>query len=174
MVVFLASLFVEVHIGGHTHQHVGLPMVCKTSDMYLNTWCLTHGLILDTHNVCFLRADADGWSCKRAALMVASHSQRCVRAFQRPASISDVGSENVAIILKWVILVRASGLGWEEKCHVIDIWVQVVHMCRVGQNHIYTVYVRHIWQGSPQIYGHTRCIYTIYGSGQPYKCALAG
>jgi|AntDeeMetagen681_2_1112603.scaffolds.fasta_scaffold52757_1 hypothetical protein len=47
----------------------------------------------------------------RAALMVASHNQRCVRAFQRPASISDVGSGNVAIILEWVVLVRASGLG---------------------------------------------------------------
>jgi len=33
-------------------------------------------------------------------------------------------------------------------------------MCRVGQNHIYTVYIRYFWQGNHQIYGHIRCIYT--------------
>jgi hypothetical protein len=36
-----------------------------------------------------------------------------------------------------------------------------VHMCRVGQNHIYTVYIRYVWQGNHQIYGHIRCIYTV-------------
>jgi hypothetical protein len=44
-------------------------------------------------------------------------------------------------------------------------------MARVGQNHIYTVYIRHFWQGNHQIYGHIRCIYTVlanpmYGSTQ--------
>ena len=34
-------------------------------------------------------------------------------------------------------------------------------MIRVGQNHIYTVYVRYFWQGNHQIYGHMRCIYTV-------------
>jgi hypothetical protein len=34
-------------------------------------------------------------------------------------------------------------------------------MCRVGQNHIYTVYIRYFWQGNHQIYGHIRCIYTV-------------
>jgi hypothetical protein len=34
-------------------------------------------------------------------------------------------------------------------------------ICRVGQNHIYTVYVRYFWQGNYQIYGHIRCIYTV-------------
>jgi hypothetical protein len=32
-------------------------------------------------------------------------------------------------------------------------------ICRVGQNHIYTVYIRYFWQGNHQIYGHIRCIY---------------
>jgi len=32
---------------------------------------------------------------------------------------------------------------------------------RVGQNHIYTVYIRYFWQGNHQIYGHIRCIYTV-------------
>jgi hypothetical protein len=32
---------------------------------------------------------------------------------------------------------------------------------RVGQNHIYTVYIRYFWQGNHQIYGHIRCIYLV-------------
>jgi len=32
---------------------------------------------------------------------------------------------------------------------------------RVGQNHIYTVYIRCFWQEIHQIYGHIRCIYTV-------------
>jgi len=49
-----------------------------------------------------------------------------------------------------------------------------VHICRVGQNHIYTMYIRYFRQGNHQIYGHIRCIYTVlanstymYGSGEP-------
>jgi len=34
-------------------------------------------------------------------------------------------------------------------------------MCKVGQNHIYTVYVRYFWQRNHLIYGHIRCIYTV-------------
>jgi len=34
-------------------------------------------------------------------------------------------------------------------------------MCRVGQNHIYTVYIQYFWQGNDQIYGHIRCMYTV-------------
>jgi len=70
---------------------------------------------------------------------------------------------------------------------------------RVGQNHIYTVYIRYFWQGNHQIYGHIRCISTVlanpshmytgmvgnfhirirqirhfcmYDSGQPYVCCV--
>jgi len=32
---------------------------------------------------------------------------------------------------------------------------------RVGQDHIYTTYIRHFWQGNHHIYGHIRCIYTV-------------
>jgi hypothetical protein len=35
------------------------------------------------------------------------------------------------------------------------------YMCRVGQNHIYTVYIRYFWQGNHQIYDYIRCIYTV-------------
>jgi hypothetical protein len=34
-------------------------------------------------------------------------------------------------------------------------------ICRVGQEHIYTVYIRYFWQKHHQIHGHIRCIYTI-------------
>jgi len=34
-------------------------------------------------------------------------------------------------------------------------------ICRVGQNHIYTVYIRYFWQENHQIYGHIRCIHTV-------------
>jgi len=32
---------------------------------------------------------------------------------------------------------------------------------RVGQNHIYTVYIRYFRQGNHQIYGNIRCMYTV-------------
>jgi hypothetical protein len=35
---------------------------------------------------------------------------------------------------------------------------------RVGQNHVYTVYIRYFWQGNHHIYG----VY-VYVSGQPYR-----
>jgi len=34
-------------------------------------------------------------------------------------------------------------------------------MCRVGQNHIYTVCIQYFWQGDPQKYDQIRCIYTV-------------
>jgi hypothetical protein len=37
----------------------------------------------------------------------------------------------------------------------------VCHIIRVGQNHIYTVYIRYFWQGNLQKYSHIRCIYTV-------------
>ena len=35
------------------------------------------------------------------------------------------------------------------------------HMSRVGQNHIYTVYIRYFWLGNNQIYGVYIRIYTV-------------
>ena len=34
-------------------------------------------------------------------------------------------------------------------------------IARVGQNHIYTVYIQYFWQGNDQIYDHSRCIHTV-------------
>jgi len=38
------------------------------------------------------------------------------------------------------------------------------HISRVGQNHLYTVYIRYFWQGNHQLYGHIRCIHTVLSS----------
>ena len=49
-------------------------------------------------------------------------------------------------------------------CQVVwDIILKliVLHIFKVGQNHIYTVHIRYFWQGNHQIYGHIRCIYTV-------------
>jgi hypothetical protein len=35
------------------------------------------------------------------------------------------------------------------------------HRSRVGQNHIYTVYIRYFWKGKYEIYGHIRS-YGVY------------
>ena len=53
--------------------------------------------------------------------------------------------------------------------HAYICWF-LCYTCKVGQNHIYTVYIRFFWQGNHQytaIYGAY-----IYGSGQPYIHAL--
>ena len=60
--------------------------------------------------------------------------------------------------------------------------VNAPYIIRVGQNHIYTMYIRYFWQGNEQIYGHIRCIntvlanpihngYRVNGSDQPYTCS---
>ena len=38
---------------------------------------------------------------------------------------------------------------------------ELCQICRVGQNHMYTVYIRYFLQGNHQIYGHIWCIYTV-------------
>jgi hypothetical protein len=49
----------------------------------------------------------------------------------------------------------------------------LLNMSRVGQNHIYTVYIRYFWQGNHQIYGHIRCIYTVLANPKHVtKCTL--
>ena len=46
-------------------------------------------------------------------------------------------------------------------CFGWTISERTICMCRVGQNHIYTVCIRYFWQGNHHIYGHIRCIYTV-------------
>ena len=47
--------------------------------------------------------------------------------------------------------------------------VPLTRISRVGQNHIYMVYLRYFWQGNYQIYGHIRCIYTVLAN-PAYMC----
>ena len=59
---------------------------------------------------------------------------------------------------------------------ILGIWVMYIHVnhyslpvCvvfRVGQKHVYTVYLQYYWQRFHEIYSHIRCIYA-YSSGQP-------
>jgi hypothetical protein len=46
----------------------------------------------------------------------------------------------------------------------------IICMFRVGQNHIYTVFVRYCWQENHQIYGHIRCIYTVLANPRYVRC----
>ena len=43
-------------------------------------------------------------------------------------------------------------------------------LCRVGQNHIYNIYIRDSWQKNHQIYGHIRCIYIRFWPTLPVTC----
>jgi hypothetical protein len=43
---------------------------------------------------------------------------------------------------------------------------------RVGQNPIYRVYIRYVWQGNHQIYGHMRYIYTVLANPNDMKYEL--
>ena len=42
-------------------------------------------------------------------------------------------------------------------------------MYRVGQDQVYTVYIRYIWQGNHHTYGHIRCVYTVLASPRYIK-----
>ena len=72
----------------------------------------------------------------------------CGEWFSLPASFSS-----------WPILVGGSKQGgWYRRGQP---HAPVVQIRKVGQNHIYTVYIQYIWQGNHQIYGHIWCIYTV-------------
>jgi len=53
----------------------------------------------------------------------------------------------------------------------VAVWLDLYVFFRVGQNHIYTVYVRYFWQGKHQIYGHIRCIYTVLANSSLFSQA---
>jgi hypothetical protein len=41
---------------------------------------------------------------------------------------------------------------------------------RVGQDHIYTVYIRYFWQKTHHTYVHIRCIYTVLANPTKIPC----
>ena len=55
-------------------------------------------------------------------------------------------------------------LMWTVHAHLLCepcMYTLCDRISRVGQNHIYTVYIRYFRRGNHQIYGHIRCIYTV-------------
>ena len=105
-------------------------------------------------------------------------------AFSAPSCIGDKsvpsakchkGSiQSVPNVVKGVFSTRVVNVAFSAKCrsgrtysnffpfqHLALTEYCLYHTCRVGQNHIYTVYMRYFWQGNHQIYGHIRCIYTV-------------
>jgi hypothetical protein len=64
---------------------------------------------------------------------------------------------------------------WKATCYCVNIQTaqglkptMYPLTYRVGQNHIYTVYIRWFWQENHQIYGHIRCIYTVLANPHLY------
>ena len=47
---------------------------------------------------------------------------------------------------------------------------RTAYMSRVGQNHIFTVYIRYFWQGKHQIYGLIGCVYTVLANPMHETC----
>jgi len=81
---------------------------------------------------------------------------------------NSAGKVCLAMLLIYVLLeeenrscagwgVKGSRRGVKGIVHCTCVWPKI----RVGQNHIYTVYIRYFWQGNNQIYGHIRCIYMV-------------
>ena len=54
--------------------------------------------------------------------------------------------------------------------HTFAIGKSKLIKCRVGQDHICTVYIRYLWQGNHQIYGHIRCINTVLTNPTNERC----
>jgi hypothetical protein len=61
---------------------------------------------------------------------------------------------------------------------VMDESLAFLQMFRVGQNHIYTVYIRCFWQGNHQIYGvyirfwPTLQMLSMSNTGDLFRCSL--
>jgi hypothetical protein len=62
----------------------------------------------------------------------------------------------------------------DSPCHCTPSTSYTLFICRVGQSHICTVYIRYFWQETHQIYGHKRCIYTANPVHllQPHLCRI--
>ena len=71
-----------------------------------------------------------------------------------------------ASLFQTAIMSMCSRCGWRN--HVVHPSTRLaLHICRVGQNHIYiyiyiySVYIRYFWLGNHQIYGVYICTYTV-------------
>ena len=67
---------------------------------------------------------------------------------------------------------QISGLLW-PLLMFFSCSLTILQIYRVGDNHIYLVYIRYFWQGNRQIYGHIRCIFTIQANPAFYDFGQA-
>ena len=73
--------------------------------------------------------------------------------------------------VNWCTITRAQQLVHYDSCPHPEGHCSHVHcIFRVGQNHIYTVYIRCFWHGNHQIYDHIRCIHTVLANPTHFKC----
>jgi hypothetical protein len=54
---------------------------------------------------------------------------------------------------------------------LVLMYRSILAISRVGQNHIYTVYIRYFWQGDHQIYGIVQCICLVLANPSYNECA---
>ena len=85
--------------------------------------------------------------CKCVCVCLCTCTCVCVHV-----QLSRGGGACRAFVVFCVLLITSKPIGVVYKSRKI---------CRVGQNHIYTVYIRYFLQGFYRIYGHIRCIYTV-------------
>jgi len=61
-----------------------------------------------------------------------------------------------------IIIKQVQHTAWPLYIHTrIQSQNRHMYMHRVGQNHVYMVYIQYFWPGNHQIYGQVRCIYTV-------------
>ena len=78
------------------------------------------------------------------------------------------------LLSSWQLNTFHSGTCWVQcETHELQfLQCSKSDMSRVGQNHIYTVYIRYFWQGNHKIYGHIRCIYTVLANPRNVTLSL--
>ena len=81
-------------------------------------------------------------------------SKQRVLGLDHPSTLDS--TNNLAICLK-----KQGELQSSRTWLIPMLFIKSAQILRVGQNHIYMVYIRYFWQRNHHIYGHVRCIYTV-------------
>jgi len=131
------------NVSGHTPSYSPFYTHTYTHAHTHNTHTHTHTHIHTTHNT--------------HAHTHTTHIHAYIHNLAAPSPTSSTGATAVSGLTRptgwqknWGHWLMTPGTHWS-----------VVHMHRVGQNHIYTVCIRYFWQGNHWIYGHMRCIFTV-------------
>ena len=83
------------------------------------------------------------WTCMRVCVGVCAYVYVCVYICIQLSPLALFAIQKLEVV------------NWRTRGSAL--WT----VCRVGQNHICTVYIRCFWQGNHQLYGHIRCFYTV-------------